>query len=127
MNGVTIINSTDTYDLASWQCIIGILPFIISAVIVLYQLYKSIKMRTPEQKEANTCDFNFKYLLVMFICWLCSFALLAVLDNYCPASYVNTQYEIEIADSASFNEVYEKYSIISEKEDTFIVVEREKS
>ena len=25
---------------------------------------------TPEQKEANTCDFNFKYLLVMFICWL---------------------------------------------------------
>lgn len=127
MNGVTIINSTDIYGIASWQYIIGLLPFIISAVIVLYQLYKSIKKRTPEQKEANMCDFNFKYLLVMFICWLCSFALVAFLDKCCPASYVSTQYEIEIADSASFNEVYNKYSIIAEKENTFIVVEREKS
>lgn len=127
MNGVTIISSTDIYDIASWQCIIGILPFIISAVIVLYQLYKSVKRRTPEQKEANMCDFDFKYLLVMFICWLCSFALLAFLGKYYPASYVDTQYEIEIADSASFNEVYDKYDIISEKENTFIVVEREKS
>lgn len=127
MNGVTIINSTDTYELAGWQCIICLLPFIISAVIVLYQLYKAIKRRTPEQKEANTCDFDFKYLLIMFICWLCSLVLLSVLSNCCPASYVNTQYEIEIADSASFNEVYNKYNIISEKEKTFIVVEREKS
>ena len=127
MNGVTIINSTDTYTLAGWQFIVGMLPLIISSVIYFYLLVKSLNNRTPEQKAANTSDFDIKYLLIIFVGGLCSFVLLFFLGRYHPASYVDTQYEIEIADSASFNEVYDKYSIITEKENTFIVVEREKS
>lgn len=127
MNGVTIISSTDTYTLAGWQFCVGLLPLIISAVIYFYLLGKSLNNRTPEQKATNTSDFDTKHLLIIFIGGLCSFVLLFCLGRYYPASYVDTQYEIEIADSASFNEVYDKHNIIYEKENTFIVVEREKS
>lgn len=124
MNGITIINSTDIYTMAVWQFVVGIIPLIISAIIYFVRLHTALKNRTLEEQNNNTVNFDNKNLLIIFMGGLLSFIFLFSIGKYCPAEYVETQYEIKIGNTASFYEVYDNYSILVEKENTFIVKEK---
>jgi hypothetical protein len=66
-----------------------------------------------------------KELYILLIGAILSVLMIPFLNEYFPAEYVETHYEMSIDDSASFNEVHNKYIIIEEKEDTFIVKEKQ--
>ena len=124
MNGITIINSIDINTLAFWQFVVGMIPLIISAIIYFVKLHTALKNRTLEEQNNNTVSFDNKNLLIIFIGGLLSFIFLFSMGKYCPAEYIETQYEIKIDNSVSFYEVYDNYSILAEKDNTFIVVEK---
>ena len=46
------------------------------------------------------------------------------LMNVCPADYVETHYEVAVDDAVSFTEFYNKYTILEERAETFLVKER---
>ena len=120
MAGVTIVDSFEIYKIAGWQVIVGLIPLMLSGLIGFILLLKGIKPNSNiVDKLAVVC-----YLSIL-VGGLLSLTLVLVFKNVCPAKYVETQYEISIDDTASFNAVYDKYEIIEEKENTFIVVERQ--
>lgn len=125
MDGVTVINSTDIYQLSGWQVLLGIVPLICSAIIYFIGLYKAFKRGSIEDQMAGIVNFHPKYLLILAIGGILSLSLMHYLKVYHPADYVETRYEIKIEDSVSFNEIQNKYILIEEKENTFIVKERE--
>jgi lipid-A-disaccharide synthase-like uncharacterized protein len=122
MIGVTIIDSIDIFQLAGWQLLVGFIPYIIFAAIGFILMYKTESKNTSVTPHAS---FPVKFVVYLLIGGFISLVSILLMGKFCPADYVETQYEIRIEDSASFNEVYEKYSIIEEKEDTFIVTEKE--
>lgn len=126
MIGVTIIDSIDIFQLAGWQILVGFIPYIIFAAIGFILMYKFNLKAYISGKPTN---FPVKFVVCVLIGGLISLISILLMDKFCPADYVETQYEIKIEDSASFNEVYEKYEIKSKNEDegTFIVVEKDKN
>lgn len=120
MTGVTIINSFEIYEIADWQFIIGITPLVLSGLISFIMLIKGIKPDLGIVKK-----FIASSHLSVLVGGLISCVLVFVFNYACPAEYVETQYEVSIDDTAAFNAVYDKYNIIEEKENTFIVVERQ--
>lgn len=126
MDGVTIINSTDIYQLSGWQVLLGITPLICSAIMYFIGLYRAFKRGSVEDQMAYLVNYHPKHLLIIAVGAVLSFSLMYYLEVYHPTDYVETQYEIKIEDSVSFNEIQDKYIIIEEKENTFIVKERER-
>ena len=127
MTGVTILDSTDIYQASGWQFLIILIPFLVTIVIYFVRLHIAFKKGTPEEQARsviNSDNWRIADLLILIGGAVLSFILGAYIDIHCPTKYVETQYEIAIDDSASFNEVYNKYNIIEEKEDTFIVKEK---
>lgn len=127
MTGVTILDSTDIYVLANWQLLIVFAPIILSVIILLIRLHKAFKMGTEDEQARGVIsikNWSPKELYILLIGAIISVLLIPFLNEHFPAEYVETQYEIAIDDSANFNEVYNKYIIIEEKEDTFIVKEK---
>ena len=127
MNGVTILNTTEIYDPAWWQLLLGLSPLIISAVIYSTRLYIAFKKGTDDEQRRGVVSaehWNPKELLTLLIGGIVSISLTICLDIFLPAAYLETHYEIKVEDSASFNEVYDVYTIIEERDNTFIVKER---
>ena len=127
MTGVTILDSTDIYILADWQLLIVFAPLILSAIILFIRLYKAFKMGTEDEQDRgviNCKNWTPKELFTLIIGAILSLILIIVLSKYYPSNYLETRYEVAIDDSANFNEVHDKYTIIEEKEDTFIVKEK---
>lgn len=122
MIGVTIVDSIDIFQLAGWQLFVGFIPYVIFAVIGFILMYK---FNLKEYTAGRPTGFPVKFVVCILIGGFISLISILLMNKFCPADYVETQYEIRIEDSASFNEVYEKYNIIEEKEDTFMVTEKE--
>jgi hypothetical protein len=124
MTGVTIIDSIDIFQLAWWQILVGFIPYIIFAAIGFILMYK---FNLKAYMSGKPTSFPVKFVVCVLAGGFISFVFILLMGKFCPAKYVETQYEIKIEDSASFNEVYKKYEIKSENEDTgtFIVVEKE--
>ena len=125
INGVTILEAFDIYRLAGWQILIGLIPLVLSAIIYFVRLYKTFKSGSEEDQAKGLVNMPTKDIFLIFIGGLISLIFLIILDRNCPTEFVETQYEIKIENSASFNEVYNNYNIIEEKEDTFIVTKKE--
>ena len=127
ITGVTILDSTDIYVLANWQLFIGFAPLVLAVIILFVRMHKAFKMGTEDEQARSVIsneNWSPKELLTLIIGAILSLILIIVLSKYYPSGYLETRYEIKIDDSASFNEVYDKYIIIEEKEDTFIVKEK---
>ena len=62
----------------------------------------------------------------MVIGGILSLALILCLDKTCPADYLETRYKIEVDETASFVEFHDKYNILEEHSDYFIVTEKSK-
>ena len=122
MIGVTIIDSIDIFQLAGRQLLVGFIPYIIFAAIGFILMYK---FNLKAYISGKPTGFPVKFVVCVLVGGFISLISILLMNKFCPADYVETQYEIRIEDSASFNEVYEKYNIIEEKDDTFIVTEKE--
>ena len=128
MNGVTILDSTDIYKASVWQILITLIPLFVACIIFFVRLHIAFKKGTPEEQARHVVTSDNWKLTDCFIVlggFILSLILGASVDIRCPTEYVETQYEVAIDDSANFNEVYDKYIIIEEKEDTFIVKEKQ--
>lgn len=127
MNGVVVLDSIELYQIAVWQFLLGFLPLIVAAVIFFTRQHIAFKKGTAEEQARGvvSCEhWHPKELLLLVVGGFLSLILLLCLGKFCPADYIETHYEIQVDDSASFNEVYNTYTIIEEREDTFIVKER---
>lgn len=130
MNGVTILDVIEIYQIAGWQFFIGFSPVIIAAIIVFIRLYLAFKKGTKEEQKRGVINLNYwspKEFWPLIVGTIISLATLLYIGNTYPADYVETRYEVKIDDSAFFNEIYNTYSIIEERENTFIVKERNKN
>lgn len=125
INGVTILESIDIYQLSGWQILIGLIPLILFTIIYFVRLFKAFKSGSKEDQAKGLVNMPAKEIFLIFIGGLISLIFMIILDRNCPTEFVETQYEVKIEDSASFNKVYNNYNIIEEKEDTFIVVKKE--
>lgn len=127
MNGITVVDVIEIYELAGWQFILGIIPMMVCATILFVRMYKAFKKGSAEEQARAVLSaehWNPKELLWIFLGGLLSFVLLLCLKSYCPADHIETRYEVTIADSVSFNDFYKTYEIVEEHSDTFIVKER---
>lgn len=127
MNGITIINSTDIYGISGWQILLALCPLILSAIVFFVRLHKAFKKGTTYEQARGVISIEHwspKECLTILIGGVLA-VILIVYFNYRPADYIETQYIIKIENSVSFNDVYNKYEIVEEKEDTFIVRERD--
>lgn len=120
MTGVTILNIFDIYDISGLQIFISFIPYILAAVLGFVTLNKAFK----KNLSGELVKFPVKFYIILIIGAILTIASVIFLDSKYPAKYVETQYEISIDDTASFNEVYNNYTIIEEKENTFIVKEK---
>lgn len=129
MTGVTILDTIEIYSLSWWQFIFGLAPLIICAVICFVRMYKAFKKGTKEEQAmgaVSTEHWNPKEMLLIFLGSILSFALMICLDNFCPADYVETHYKVTASETASLIEFHNKYNIIEEHTDYFIVTEKSK-
>lgn len=127
LDGVTILNSTDIYQASGWQLLIALSPLLVTIVIFFARMRIAFKKGTPEEQARGVITSNNwspAELLILLGGGVLTLIIGMYIDICCPTKYVETQYEIAIDDSASFNEVYNKHIIIEEKEDTFIVKEK---
>jgi Na+/H+ antiporter NhaC len=128
MNGITIINSTDLYGVSGWQILLALCPLILFAIVFFVRLYKAFKKGTASEQARGVISLEHwspKECLTILIGGVLAVILAVYFNYYKPADYLETQYVIKIEDSVSFNDVYNKYEIVEEKEDTFIVRERD--
>lgn len=127
MNGVTILNTIEIYDLTWWQLLLGVSPLLISATICLIRLYSAFKKGTEDEQRRGVVSsehWHPKELFSIVVGAIFCITLMFCLKNFWPANYVETHYEIKVENSASFKEVYSTYDILETKENTFIVKER---
>lgn len=131
MQGITILDTINIYEISWWQLLLGLLPLALGAVFYFVKWHRAFKKGTPDEQArgvVNTDNYSVKdfcrSVLTLIVGGIISVVLATCFAKFWPAKYVETHYEIAIADSASFNDVYSNYVIIEEKENTFVVKER---
>ena len=130
MEGIVILDTIHIYQLAWWQIILMLLPLIGSAIIFFIRLNKAIKKGTPEEQARGVVSSNNwspNEFLITLSGGVLSIILGLLISINCPAQFIETQYEIKIEDSVSFNDFYNSYIILEEKENTFVVKERKEN
>lgn len=110
MTGVTILDTIEIYTLSGWQFIVGFIPLAVGALITFILFAKKHKMPTA--------------LLYEIIGGILSIALLLCLGKICPADYVETRYKVAVDETTSFVEFHDKYNIVEEHPEYFIVTEK---
>lgn len=120
MTGVTILSTNDIYNISGLQILISFIPYLLAAVLGFVTVNKAFK----KNSSGESVKFPVKFYIIIIIGATLTMASIIFLDSKYPAKYVETQYEISINDTASFNEVYDNFIIIEEKENTFIVKEK---
>lgn len=127
MNGVTILDTMEIYTLSWWQFALGFTPLLITVVISFIHIWIDYKKGTKEEQERGVINTN-KHkpweILYMIIGGILSLFLILCLDRNCPADYLETRYKIEVDETAAFVEFHDKYNIIEEHPEYFIVTEK---
>ncbi len=127
MTEITILDTIDIYQLSGWQFLLALSPMILAAIICFTRMHIAFKKGTAEEQARGVVSFEHwhpKELLIILFGTIICIATFICLNTFCPAEYVETQYEVKVSDSASFNKVFKAYTIIEEKENTYIVKER---
>lgn len=127
MTGVTILDTMEIYTLSWWQFVLGFTPLLITAVISFIHIWIDYKKGTKEEQERgviNTNNHKPWEILYMVIGGILSLVLILCLDRNCPADYLETRYKVKVDETASFVEFYDKYNILEEHPEYFIVTEK---
>jgi hypothetical protein len=127
VNGVTILDTIEIYTLSLWQFVLGFTPLLIAAIICFVRLYIAYKKGTKEEQEQgviNPVYHKHFEILCDGIGGILSLALLLCMCKLCPADYLETRYKVKVDKTASFIEFHNKYTIIEEHTDYFIVKDR---
>lgn len=113
MTGVTILETVEIYTLSFWQFVLGFMPLIIAAVVAVIHMCYAYKKGTKSYE-----------ILYAVVGGILSLALLFSLQTHCPADYVETRYKVTVDETTLFVEFNNKYEVIEEKPDYFLVRER---
>lgn len=127
MTGVTILDTMEIYTLSWQQFVLGFIPLLIAAVISFVHIWLDYKKGTKEEQERgviNTNNHKPWEILYLVIGGILSLVILLCLDKICPADYLETRYKIQVDDTASFVEFHNKYNILEEHPEYFIVTEK---
>lgn len=127
MTEITILDTVDIYQLSWWQFLLALSPMILAAIICFTRMHIAFKKGTAEEQARGVISsehWHPKELLIPLFGAIVCIVIVICLNNFCPAEYVETHYEVKVSDSASFNKVFKAYTIIEEKENTYIVKER---
>lgn len=116
MDGVTIVNSFDIFEIAWWQFLLGLIPLF--AACIFYGICENKKINHNFNRESIIP------LCALILGGVISIILILGMAKVCPARYIETHHEIQIEDTVLFKDVYKDYIILEEKENTFIVKER---
>ena len=129
MTGVTILDTMEIYTLSCWQFVLGFTPMAIAAIISFVHLWIDYRKSTKEEQERgviNTNNHKPWEILYMVIGGFLSLVLILGLDRCCPADYLETRYKVKVDETTSFIEFYDKYNILEEHPEYFIVTEKSK-
>ena len=129
MNGVTILDTIEIYNVSGWQFVLGMVPLILGAIICFVRMYIAYNKGTEEEKANMMISYKHwspKELLVVVLGCILSVVLMVCMQKFCPADHVETQYEVSVDKTVSLVDFYDRYTIIEERTDTFLVKEREK-
>lgn len=129
MTGVTILDTMEIYTLSCWQFVLGFTPMAITAIISFVHLWIDYRKGTKEEQERgviNTNNHKPWKILYMVIGGILSLVLILGLDKCCPADYLETRYKVKVDETTSFIEFYDKYNILEEHPEYFIVTEKSK-
>lgn len=118
MNGVTILDTIEIYTLSWWQFALGFTPLAIAAIISFVHI--CIDYRNNNKRKSWE-------ILYCVIGGILSLVLILCLDRNCPADYVETRYKVTIEETTPFIEFHNKYEILEEHDEYFIVKERGES
>ena len=125
MNGITILDTIEVYQLAWWQFFVGLIPLFVATAIYMFSWIYTYKKSSDQEKTLMLTRCSVKSLILILVGGFLSFISLIFINHKCPAEYVETRYEVKIDENIPFKEVYSNYNIIAEKEDTFIVTKKE--
>ena len=129
MNGVTILDTMEIYTLSCWQFELGFTPMIVALIISLVHLWIDFKKGTKEEQERGVISTNNHKpweILYAVIGGILSLILILSLDGCCPANYLETRYKVKVDETTPFVEFYDKYNILEEHPEYFIVTEKSK-
>lgn len=109
IEGITILNQTEIMELPGW-CKIGICLCILSAIIILIV---GIAANDTEVKMSAAIPIMSTLLLLIF--GLC--------DSGGTGRY---EYEVTIDESVDFIDIYEKYDVIEQRGEIWVLEDKEK-
>lgn len=115
MTGVTILDTMEIYTLSWQQFVFGFTPLAIAAIISFVHIWIDYR------KGAKHKSWEILYCIIGGIL---SLILILGLDRTCPADYLETRYKVKVDETTPFVEFYDKYNIIEEHPDYFIVTEK---
>lgn len=127
MNGVIILDTIEIYTLSWWQFVLGFTPLLIAAIICFVHLYIAFKKGTKEEQEQGVINPAYHKpfeILYAIIGGVLSLVLLLCMGKLCPADYLETRYKVKVDETASFVEFHNKYEVLDERADYFLVKER---
>ena len=129
MTGVTILDTMEIYTLSWQQFVLGFTPMAIAAIISFVHIWIDYRKGTKEEQEQgviNTSKHKPWEILYCVIGGILSLILILCLDRNCPADYLETRYKVKVDETTSFIEFYDKYNILEEHPDYFIVTDKSK-
>lgn len=115
MTGVTILDTMEIYTLSWQQFVFGFTPMAIAAIISF------VHIRIDYRKSTKHKPWEILYCVIGGIL---SLVLMLCLDRNCPADYVETRYKVTVDETTSFVEFHDKYNIVEEYPEYFIVIEK---
>lgn len=127
MTGVIILDTIEIYELTGWQFLLGLSPLFIAAIIMFVRMYKAFKKGSEFDQAMMVLSpehWSPKELITLLAGAVLSVALVGCLETFCPADYVETQYKVTVDETTSFVEFHNRYEVIEEKTDYFLVRER---
>ena len=127
MIGVTILDTIEIYTLSWQQFVFGFTPLVIALIVSLIHL--SVDYNKEKKRSTTSGTFNINYhkpweILYCVIGGILTLAILFYLHTNCPADHLETQYKVKVDETTPFIEFYDKYEILEEHPEYFIVKDR---
>lgn len=114
INGITILNKEVCNEGSTVAHILFALMFIISALIVVYIIIDSIRN-----------DFYVELFFLILVMPFCVATFFATIESPEGANDTYTKYEVTISDEVPMKEFTDKYSIIEQRGDIYVIKEKE--
>lgn len=124
-NGVNII---ETIPIMTNYFVLNFV-FLVLTICMIYiicQFCKIFKITMQKNVDFDEIDNRYCKIIYSLIAIICLFIICIVISGiYHPDYTGEDKYKVEITDSASFNEVYNKYEILEQEGNIYLIKEKE--